>query len=69
MQATDVQGAIDELYNTCFSKTGGEWVLDNTDIVASGDGLYADEYEDGKYTYKGANPNNYVTFNNEVAGW
>ena len=69
MQATDVQGAIDELYNTCFSKTGGEWVLDNTDIVTSGDGLYADEYEEGKYTYKGANPNNYVTFNNETAGW
>ena len=69
MQSTDVQGAIDELYNTCFSKTGGEWVLDNTDIVTSGDGLYADEYEEGKYTYKGANPNNYVTFNNEKAGW
>ena len=30
------------------------------------DGLYADEYEEGKYTYKGANPNNYITFNNET---
>ena len=70
MQASDVQGAIDELYNVCFPpKTGGEWVLDNVDIVNSGDGLYADEYEEGKYTYKGANPNNYVTFNNEEAGW
>ena len=69
MQATDVQGAIDELYNTCFPKTGGDTILDNTDIVTSGDGLYADEYEEGKYTYKGANPNNYVTFNNEEAGW
>ncbi len=70
MQATDVQGAIDELYNTCFPpKTGGDTILDNTDIVTSGDGLYADEYEEGKYTYKGANPNNYVTFNNETAGW
>ena len=68
--STDVQRAIDELYNVCFPpKTGGEWVLDNVDIVNSGDGLYADEYEDGKYTYKGANPNNYVTFNNEKAGW
>ena len=66
MQVTDVQGAIDELYNVCFPpKTGGEWVLDNVDIVNSGEGLYADEYEDGKYTYKGVNPNNYVTFNNE----
>ena len=30
------------------------------------DGLYADEYESGKYIYKGANPNNYITFNNEI---
>ena len=36
------------------------------EIVSSGDGLYEDEYEDGKYTYKGANPNNYITFNNET---
>ena len=34
--------------------------------VTEGDGLYADEYEEGKYTYKGANPNNYITFNNET---
>ena len=33
--------------------------------VTSGDGLYADEYEEGRYIYKGANPNNYITFNNE----
>ncbi len=68
MQATDVQGAIDELYNVCFppvTEVGGKEIS----IVTSGDGLYADEYEDGKYTYKGANPNNYVTFNNEEAGW
>ena len=36
------------------------------EIVKSGDGLYEDEYEKGKYTYKGANPNNYITFNNEM---
>ena len=36
------------------------------EIVESGDGLYADEYENGKYTYKGVNPNNYITFNNET---
>ena len=35
-------------------------------LVTQGDGLYADEYEEGKYTYKGANPNNYITFNNEL---
>ena len=70
LSSTNVQEAIDELYNTCFPpKTGGDTILDEVDIVTSGDGLYADEYEDGKYTYKGANPNNYVTFNNEEAGW
>lgn len=35
------------------------------ELVNSGDGLYADEYESGKYTYKGANPDNYIIFNNE----
>ena len=70
LESQNVQGAIDELYGICTTpSTAGEWVLENTDIVTSGDGLYADEYEEGKYTYKGANPNNYVTFNNEKAGW
>ena len=70
LKSTNVQGAIDELYNTCFPpKTTGDTILDNVDIVTSGDGLYKDEYEDGKYTYKGANPNNYITFNDEKAGW
>ncbi len=69
LNSNNVQGAIDELYNVCFPPTTGDTILDNVDIVTSGDGLYKDEYEDGKYTYKGANPNNYVTFNNEKAGW
>ena len=30
------------------------------------DGLYKDMYEEGKYIYKGGNPNNYITFNNEM---
>ena len=38
-------------------------------VVTTGDGLYKDEYEEGKYFYKGATPNNYVTFNGEDAGW
>ena len=70
LSSTDVQGAIDELYGVCTKEpTAGDTILDNTDIVTSGDGLYKDEYEEGKYTYKGANPNNYVTFNEEKAGW
>ncbi len=32
----------------------------------SGDGLYKDTYEDGRCIYRGTNPNNYITFNNEL---
>ena len=35
-------------------------------VVESGDGLYKDIYEDERYIYKGENPNNYITFNNET---
>ncbi len=38
-------------------------------LVTSGEGLYADEYEPGRYVYKGKNPDNYITFNGENAGW
>ena len=66
LSSTNVQGAIDEIYGICTTpSTSGEWVLDNTDIVTSGNGLYKDEYED-RYFYKGKNVNNYVTFNNET---
>ncbi len=34
--------------------------------VTSGDGLYKDTYETGRYIYKGANPENYILFNNEL---
>ena len=65
MSATNVQTAIDELYNTCFPpKTGGEAILEKVPIVNLGDGLYKDEYED-RYFYRGKNPNNYIMFNNE----
>ena len=36
------------------------------ELVDSGDGLYEDEYESGRYVYRGQNPNNYITFNNET---
>ena len=35
-------------------------------VTTSGDGLYADAYEEGRYVYKGANPNNYITFSGET---
>ena len=34
--------------------------------VTEGDGLYEDEYEEGRYVYRGATPNNYIEFNNEL---
>ena len=70
LNSTNVQGAIDELYNACKTPaTPGDQILDNVDIVTSGDGLYEDEYEEGRFIFKGGNPNNYITFNNEQAGW
>ena len=69
LKSTNVQGAIDELYTECTEVTGGTSILDKVTIVTSGDGLYEDEYESGRYFYKGNNPNNYITFNNENAGW
>ena len=38
----------------------------NVPTVESGDGLYEDEYESGRYVYRGTNPNNYIEFNNEL---
>ena len=34
--------------------------------VTTGEGLYKDTYETNRYIYKGANPNNYIIFNNEM---
>ena len=62
MQATNVQGAIDELYNVCFSPKGSDTI---TELLPSNpDELYKDEH--GDIRYYGATPNNYVSFNNEL---
>ena len=36
------------------------------EIVSSGDRLYEDSYESGRLIYRGQNPNNYITFNDEL---
>ena len=36
------------------------------EIVTTGDGLYEDGYELGRLIYRGQNPNNYITFNDEL---
>ncbi len=38
----------------------------DVEVVTSGDGLYEDQYEDGRYVYRGSEPNNYIRFNNEL---
>ena len=50
--STNVQGAIDELYNTCKTSSIPTTSVGNQEIqvVTSGDGLYKDEYEEAKYT-------------------
>ena len=61
LTSTNVQGAIDELYGICTAKPAGEQIIEDA-------GLEKDEYE-CRYFFTGATPNNYITFNNEPAGW
>ena len=61
LSSTNVQGAIDELYGVCTSKPPGEQIIEDN-------GLEKDPYE-CRYFFTGANPNNYITFNDEKAGW
>ena len=61
LSSTNVQTAIDELYNTCFPPTAGDQILEDQP-------LEKDEYE-CRYFFTGGNPNNYITFNGEKAGW
>lgn len=65
LKSNDVQSAIDELYVKC-SKPDTPIANNNPiEIVTSGDGLYKDEYEEGKYIYRGTSPKNYIRFNDE----
>ena len=52
--------------NIVSNPTGGEALLEMVDVVTNGDGLYQDTYEEGRYFYKGSNPNNYITFSGET---
>ena len=62
LSSTDVQGAIDELYGVCTKEPpAGEQIIEDA-------GLEKDPYE-CRYFFTGANPNNYITFNGEEAGW
>ena len=64
LNATNVQDAIDELYKKAASSTINSSKLKDL-VVTTGSGLYADEYEEGRYIYRGNYVDNYITFNNE----
>ena len=69
---SDLTVTLDYSQPTSGGSTGGQ-TLTTEDLkalaVTNGDGLYEDTYETGRYVYKGANPNNYITFNSENANW
>ena len=83
LASTDVQGAIDELYDVCSTNSTGFTInvlSKKVEISISCDGsgnefamcpngLYQDYKDKNRYVYRGKNPNNYITFNNEKAGW
>ena len=60
LSSTNVKDAIDELYKKCTQNTGDQIIEDNN--------LEKDPYE-CRYFFTGKNPNNYITFNDEQAGW
>ncbi len=57
LSSTNVKGAIDELYTECTTLPPGEQIIEDNN-------LEKDPYE-CRYFFTGANPNNYITFNNE----
>ena len=63
LESNNVQGAIDELYKTCTALPPATDTI--KDLVSTNTNeLYKDEH--GDIRYYGANPNNYVSFNNEL---
>ena len=60
MTSTNVQDALDELYSVCVPSASDQIIEDA--------GLEKDPYE-CRYFFTGGNPNNYITFNDEKAGW
>ena len=63
LSSTDVQGAIDELYDVCLtsSSSASDTIIDL--LPNNTNELYKDY--NGSIRYYGANPNNYVNFNGE----
>ena len=70
-QPTDLSASIklDLTYTQYSDGTSSETTLiggQEVPIMVSRDGLYVDDYEAGRYIYKGSDPNNYINFNGET---
>ena len=60
-------GYLQQTLNINMSLSKKDQIIDITDdVVTTGDGLYEDQYETGRYVYRGTNPNNFIKFNNEL---
>ncbi len=70
----DIQNKNGKQHYTFNDKCGTSCAIDavltpttlKSKVVTEGDGLYVDSTKEGRFIYKGANPNNYITFNNEL---
>ena len=63
LSATNVQSAIDELYNVCFPPKSGGDIIEEL-VPTNPEEIYKDE--NGDTRYYGKNPNNYISFNDEL---
>ena len=62
-KVSDGTNSVSSSYTVYISSLiGGQKV----ELVQKGDGLYEDEYDKGRYIYRGLNPDNYIEFNNEI---
>ncbi len=60
-------------FSTNFSLKAKGNIIDTTNVedlkktvITNGDGLYVDEYETGRYVYRGSNPNNYLDVDGDI---
>lgn len=60
-EESECQNYLQQNYNSSSNYT-----CTKVDYDDGGDGLYEDEYTSGRYVYRGANPNNYIKFNDEL---
>ena len=68
MTSTNVQDAVDELYEVCDIASSSQDPTTIGNQILEQQPIDRDTYE-CRYFFTGATPNNYITFNGEKAGW